>query len=172
LRLLYADFGQMTSVVASYRGDAHERIDAVADATAAPIDHQPPPPMLATILAELMAPRRAAAIALLWLLALTIVNVQTGGAYRSTLLFAVPIAIVAWADWHLAFLFAALAVIAAKFGGAMPEPGSTSPLWLDAMLAFLKLSIDAVVVNAWGRRHRRRDAPGRAPEDLTHNRGD
>lgn len=115
----------------------------------------PPSRMLAAFLAELTAPRRAGALALLWLLGLTIVNVQTGGAWRSTWLFAIPVAMVAWRDARLGLLVAALAVLAAKHGGAMPEPGSTSPLWLDGLLAFVKLGIDAAVVNAWGRRHRR-----------------
>jgi len=105
-------------------------------------------------------------MASLWLLVLTVVNVHSGGNWRSTVLFAIPVAIVAWRDWQLGFVFAAIAVVAAKFGGAIPEPGSPSPLWLDAMLAFLKLSIDAVVVNAWGRRHRRRSDLARAGGDL------
>ncbi len=127
--------------------------------------------MLATLLEGLSATRRAGAVALLWLLVLTVLNVQTGGAWRSTILFAIPVAIVAWNDWQSGFMFAALSVVAARYGGAMPEPGSTSPLWLDAMLAFLKLSIDALVVNAWGRRHRRRLVRERAADDLTHKRG-
>ncbi len=122
--------------------------------------------MVAAFLAELTATRRAGAIALLWLLALTIVNVQTGGAWRSTLLFAIPVAIVAWRSWPQGFLFAAIAVVAAAYGGAMPEPGSPSPPWLDGLLAFAKLSIDAVVVNAWGRRTRRRDARDDASHPL------
>ncbi|HEX7690168.1 MAG TPA: hypothetical protein VF453_20855 [Burkholderiaceae bacterium] len=116
--------------------------------------------MLATLLAEVTSARRAGAYALLWLLALTILNVQTGGAWRSTILFAVPVALVSWKDWRLGFLVAAVAVAAAKYGGAMPEPGSPIPLWLDALVAFAKLSVDALVVNAWGRRQRRRAAPG------------
>ena len=112
--------------------------------------------MLATFLAGITAARRAGALALLWLLVLTILNVQTDGAWRSTILFAIPVAVVAWTNWQHGFLFAAIAVIAARYGGAMPEPGSTAPLWLDGLLAFLKLSIDAVVINAWGRRQRRR----------------
>jgi hypothetical protein len=124
--------------------------------------------MLAAILGELTVARRAGAIALLWLLALTIVNVQTGGAWRSTLLFAIPVAIVAWRSWPQGFGMAGLAVVAAAYGGAMPEPGATHPLWQDALVAFAKLSVDAAVVNAWGRRRRRRDAlvDGDAPPGL------
>ena len=122
--------------------------------------------MLATLLAGITAPRRAGAFALLWLLVVTVLNVQTGGAWRSTILFAIPVAIVAWTSWQHGFLFAAIAVIAARYGGAMPEPGSTSPLWLDGLLAFLKLSIDALVVNAWGRRQRRRSMQRRKTEDI------
>jgi hypothetical protein len=122
--------------------------------------------MLATLLGSITDTRRAGALALLWLLALTVLNVQTAGSFRATVLFAVPVAIVSWSSWRLGFLFAALSVIAAQFGGAMPEPGSTSPLWLDGMLAFIKLSIDAAVVNAWGRRRRRLAATNGKPSDL------
>jgi hypothetical protein len=111
------------------------------------------------------------AFALLWLLVLTILNVQTAGALRSTLLFAIPVAIVAWTSWQHGFLFAAIAVIAARYGGAMPEPGSTSPLWLEGLLAFLKLSIDALVINAWGRRRRRRTTQRHETEDLPRRGG-
>jgi hypothetical protein len=120
--------------------------------------------MLATVLGTLASRHLAWAFALLWLLALTVLNVQMGAPLRSTILFSIPVALVAWNDWPLGFVFAAAAVIAARFGGAMPEPGSTSPLWLDGLVAFAKLSIDAAVVNAWGRRHRRRLAEGRASQ--------
>jgi hypothetical protein len=126
--------------------------------------------MLAALLGSITDRRRAGAFALLWLLLLTVLNVQTAGSCRATVLFAIPVAVVSWRSWRLGFLFAALSVIAAKFGGAMPEPGSTSPLWLDGMLAFVKLSIDAVVVNAWGRRRRRLATTNDKPEDLP-NRG-
>ncbi|MBC7663398.1 MAG: hypothetical protein H7276_06305 [Caulobacter sp.] len=122
--------------------------------------------MLATVLGSITSRHRAWAFALLWLLALTILNVQTGGACRSTFLFAIPVAVVSWSDVRLGFLFAALAVVAARFGGALPEPASSSPLWLDAMLAFVKLSIDAVVVNAWGRHRRRRAGAKAAAEGI------
>ncbi len=126
--------------------------------------------MLAALLGSITDRRRAGAFALLWLLALTVLNVQTAGSFRATVLFAIPVAVVSWSNWRLGFLFAALSVIAARFCGAMPEPGSTSPLWLDGMLAFIKLSIDAVVVNAWGRRRRRLATMSDHPEDLP-NRG-
>jgi hypothetical protein len=122
--------------------------------------------MLAALLGSTTDTRRAGTFALLWLLVLTVVNVQTAGSFRATVLFAIPVAIVSWSNWRLGFLFAAISVIAAKYGGAMPEPGSTSPPWLDGMLAFIKLSIDAVVVNAWGRRRRRLAATNHEPEDL------
>ena len=122
--------------------------------------------MLAALLGTITDTRRAGAVALLWLLVLTVLNVQTAGSFRATLLFALPVAIVSWRNWRLGFVFAALSVIAAKFGGAMPELGSTSPPWLDGMLAFIKLSIDAVVVNAWGRRRRRLATMHDKPEDL------
>jgi hypothetical protein len=127
--------------------------------------------MLATLLSSITSRHRAWAFALLWLLVLAILNVQTGGAFRSTILFAIPVAVVSWNDWWLGFLFAALSVLAAKFGGAMPEPGSPSPLWLDGMVAFVKLSLDAAAVSAWGRRHRRRVAQPREPADLPRRGG-
>jgi len=138
------------------------RVDSLEPAKHRGMRRQSCPPirpdirMIATLLAGITAARRAGAFALLWLLVLTVLNVQTGGAWRSTILFAIPVAIASWTSWQRGFLFAAIAVIAAWYGGAMPEPGSTSPLWLDGMLSFLKLSIDAVVVNAWGRRRRSR----------------
>jgi hypothetical protein len=122
--------------------------------------------MFATLLASVTSRHRVWAFGLAWMLVLTILNVQTGGACRSTVLFAIPVGVVAWSDWRLGFLFAALAVVAAAYGNAMPEPGSTSPLWLDGMLAFVKLSIDAVVASAWGRRMRLRSTPASRPDDL------
>lgn len=114
--------------------------------------------MFATLLTSITSRHRAWAFALVWLLVLTIANVQTAGACRSTFLFAIPVVVVAWNDWRLGFLFAALAVCAAKYGNAMPEPGSPSPPWPDGMVAFVKLSIDAIVANAWSRRLRLRRA--------------
>ena len=112
--------------------------------------------MLAALLRELTSRHRAWATASVWLIFVTIINVQSGGAFRSTILYAIPVALVSWRDWQLGFVFAGISVLAATFGGAIPEPGSPSPLWLDGTLAFTKLCIDAVVINAWGRRRKRR----------------
>ena len=90
----------------------------------------------------------------IWLLLLTALNVITEGSFRTTLLFAVPVCFVAWYHWQTGFVFAALAVICARLGGAMPEPGSSEPLWVDALMAFGKLSIDALVASYLGRRSR------------------
>ena len=127
--------------------------------------------MFAAILEGLSASRRTAAVAVLWLLALTILNVRSGGAYCATILFAIPVAIASWSDMRLGFLIAGASAVAARIGGAMPEPGATSPLWLDVLLAFVKLSIDAAVVNAWSRRRQRRHAQEGAPGD-SHGGGD
>jgi hypothetical protein len=98
-----------------------------------------------------------------WLLVLTALNMITQGSFRTTLLFAVPVCAVAWYHWQAGFVFAALAILCAWMGGAMPEPGSTEPLWVDALVAFAKLSIDAVVAFTWGRRVRAK-ARGRASQ--------
>jgi hypothetical protein len=111
--------------------------------------------MIATLFRELTSRHRAWAFASLWLLVVTVLNVQAGGAYRSTLLYAIPVAVVSWTNWQMGFVFSAIGVLAATYGGALPEPGSPGALWLDGTLAFTKLCIDAVVVNAWGRRRRR-----------------
>jgi hypothetical protein len=98
-----------------------------------------------------------------WLLALTALNLATQGSFRTTVLFAVPVCIVAWHHWQTGFVFAALAVVCAWMGGAMPEPDSAGPLWLDALLAFAKLSIDALVAFSWGVRIRTK-ARGKDPK--------
>jgi hypothetical protein len=101
---------------------------------------------------------RAALVALYtaasWLLVLTLLNLVTQGGFRTTMLFAVPVCLVAWYHWQTGFVFAALAILCAWISGAMPEPHSAEPLWADALVAFAKLSIDAVVAFVWGRRIR------------------
>jgi len=107
-----------------------------------------------------LPPHRVAAICIAasWLAALTIWNDLLGGSLRSTLLFAIPVVLVAWDSATAGFIVAAVAVVCAWAGGAMPEPDSPAPLWLDALVAFGKLSIDAFVVNLWGTRRRARAA--------------
>ena len=111
----------------------------------------------------------AAYTAVSWLVALTALNMITQGSFRTTLLFAVPVCLVAWYHWQAGFVFAAIAILCAWMGGAMPEPASTEPLWVDALIAFAKLSIDAVVAFTWGRRMRakaRAKASARGPESI------
>ena len=152
LQLLYASLGQIEAIVLR--------------AAALLVGASNPLAMLAALFTTITSRHRAWAFALAWLLAVTIMNVQTDGAYRSTLLFAIPVAAVAWNDWRLGFLFAGLAILAAKYGHAMPEPGSPRPEWVDGLVAFGKLSVDAVVANAWGRRLRLRREPASRPDDL------
>ncbi len=97
--------------------------------------------------------RRAAAA---WLLGLTVLNVVTHGSLRITLLYAIPVCAVAWYRWQAGLLCAALAVACAWIGGAMPDPASTQPAWLDGLFGFARLSVDALVAHAWGRRMRAR----------------
>ena len=80
--------------------------------------------MFATLLGGITAPRRAGAIALLWLLAVTILNVQTSGAYRSIVLFAVAVAVVSWNDLRLGLLFSVLATIAVRSMAGRTRPRS------------------------------------------------
>jgi hypothetical protein len=127
--------------------------------------------MIAALLRELTPRHRAWATASMWLLVVTVLNVQTGGAYRSTLLFAIPVALVSWTNWQMGFVFSAIGVLAATYGGALPESGSSAPLWLHVTLAFTKLCIDAAVVNAWGRR-RRRMATGAPAHDTNDTKPD
>ncbi len=106
-----------------------------------------------------------------WLGVVTVENVQAGGVSRSTLFFAGPADLVACTCWRGGFLLAAIAVIAAWHGGAMPERGSTRPLRAVGLLAFRKPSIDAVVGTGWGRRHRRRTLQHGDTEDLPRHGG-
>ena len=105
-----------------------------------------------------------------WLVVLTAANMVEGGIFRTTLLFAIPVCATAWHSWRVGFVFAAIAVVCAAIGGAMPEPGSPVPLWVDALEAFAKLSVDALCLNVLGRNWRVRtqaDAARRrdSPED-------
>lgn len=101
-----------------------------------------------------------------WLLVLTALNMITQGSFRTTALFAVPVCVVAWYRWQMGFVVAALAILCAWAGGAMPEPGSAAPLWVDALVAFAKLGIDALVAFTWGRRVRARSRAGTPKHDV------
>jgi len=111
---------------------------------------------------RLVSAALAAYAAASWLAVLTSLNMATGGAYRATILFAIPVCFTAWHSWRAGCVFAAVAVTCAWLGGAMPEPNSPVPLWVDALEAFAKLSIDAAFVNVLDRRRRAR-AQDRSP---------
>jgi len=100
----------------------------------------------------------AAYVAATWLMALTALNMMRGGDLRATVFFALPVCISAWYSWHVGFVVAAAAIVSAWVGGALPEPDSPAPLWADALFAFGKLSLDALVLHALGRRWRARAA--------------
>jgi len=92
----------------------------------------------------------AAWFALSWLIALTVLNDVSGGALRSTILFAVPVFATGWQSWRLGLVFAALGLLSAVAGGAMPEPGSPAPPEIDALVAFAKLALDAACAHVLG----------------------
>ena len=83
---------------------------------------------------------RACAIAATWLLALTALNLVVGGGIRGTLFYAVPVAMTAWYNLRMGFVFAAFGALSAWAGGAIPHPQAVDPLWMEGMWAFLKLS--------------------------------
>jgi hypothetical protein len=87
---------------------------------------------------------RVAGVAAAWLLALTLLNLASGGSLRGTILYAVPVAFAAWRGVHLGFVFAAVAALSAWAGGAIPQPGLMEPIWIEGLWAFLKLSAIAV----------------------------
>jgi len=95
---------------------------------------------------------RLCAIALAWLLVLTALNVAAGGRLRGTLLYAFPVALTAWANWRLGFVFAAIGTLSAWAGSAIPQHGLDEPLWIEGMWAFAKLSAVALGVH-FGTRH-------------------
>ena len=120
-------------------------------------------PMFATVFGAITAPRRAGALALLWLLVITILNVQTSGAFRSTVLFAVPVAVVACSSLRLGAVFSGLALGSAIYGGAMPAPGSADP-WTHGACFLVGLCTLAVAANAYGRRRGCRVERGSEPQ--------
>jgi len=86
----------------------------------------------------------ACAISLGWLAVLTLMDVALNGAMRSTLLYAMPVALVAWGSLIAGFLFAALSAWCAWAGGAIPSPHVVEPVWVEGMWAFAKLSVIAI----------------------------
>jgi hypothetical protein len=76
-------------------------------------------------------PIQVAAIAVAWFLILTLLNITAGGSFRATTLYAVPVVFAAWHGTRLGFVFAAVGVLSAWAGGAIPHPGLDEPLWIE-----------------------------------------
>lgn len=98
-----------------------------------------------------------------WLFALTTLNMRSGGQWRATILFALPVVAAGWHSWKLGAGVAGAAILCAWLGGAMPEPGSPAPLWLDGLVALAKLALDATCASALGERWRARQQRRRPP---------
>ena len=92
----------------------------------------------------------ACAMAGTWLLILTILNRSLDGVLRNVILYAVPIALVAWYDSTAGFVFSALGAICAWAGGAIPAPHVDESVVIEGMWAFAKLSAVVWGVN-WGK---------------------
>jgi hypothetical protein len=84
------------------------------------------------------------AIAAAWFVVLTLLNISSGGHLRGTILYAVPVAFVAWHELRLGFVFGAVGALSAWVGGSIPQPGLLEPVWIEGLFAFLKLSVVAV----------------------------
>jgi hypothetical protein len=87
---------------------------------------------------------RVAVIGAGWFMALTLLNVSSGGSLRGTIFYAVPVVFAAWHDRSLGFVFAAVGALSAWAGGSIPQPGIDEPVWIEGSWAFLKLSAVAI----------------------------
>ncbi|WP_422837292.1 hypothetical protein [Aquabacterium sp.] len=85
-----------------------------------------------------------------WLLILSVLNLSLDGALRNVILYAVPVALVAWYDSNAGFIFSALGAICAWLGGAIPSPHVDESVVMEGMWAFAKLSAVVCGVN-WGK---------------------
>ena len=99
---------------------------------------------------------RACIVSAVWLFVLTLLNIAAGGDIRATVAYAVPIALTAWHDVRLGFMFAAIGALCAWAGGAIPAPGVDEPLLIEGLWAFLRLSAVAVVTRMAAQVLRRR----------------
>lgn len=101
----------------------------------------------------------ACAVAAVWLLGLTVTNLEAGGTVRGTLFYALPVILTAWRRLDAGFFFAGASTLSAWASGALsPQPALPEPIWIEGMWAFLKLSAIALGVHV-GRRF-----PGRNPQ--------
>lgn len=92
----------------------------------------------------------ACVVAATWLLILSALNRSLDGVLRNVILYAVPVALVAWYDSTAGFIFSALGAICAWVGGAIPSPHVDESVVIEGMWAFAKLSAVVWGVN-WGK---------------------
>jgi hypothetical protein len=90
------------------------------------------------------ASRKRLLFGLVWLAALTLVDLRLDGCLRSSVLYVVPVVVVAYDGLNLAIVFAGLASLSALIGGAIPSAYSSDPVWVEGLWAFTKLSLAAV----------------------------
>lgn len=90
--------------------------------------------------------KRRILFASVWLIVLTVIDVVLGGALRSSLLYIIPVAVVAYDSLNLAIICAGLACLSAWLGGAIPSSNSVAPVWIEGLWAFAKLSVAAVAM--------------------------
>lgn len=74
-------------------------------------------------------------------------NLACHGTLRSTILYAVPVAIAAWHSTRLGFVFSGLGALCAWVGGAIPSSSVVEPIWVEGLWAFFKLSVVAMGAN-------------------------
>ncbi|HET8870309.1 MAG TPA: hypothetical protein VFM48_07680 [Aquabacterium sp.] len=91
------------------------------------------------------ASRTRVLFGLAWLAVLTLADRRLGGCLKSSLLYIVPVAVVAYDGLNLAIVFAGLAALSAWIGGAIPSNHASDPVWVEGLWAFTKLSIAAVI---------------------------
>lgn len=96
--------------------------------------------------AQWHCPNRRILFASVWLIVLTVANAVLGGALRSSLLYIIPVAAVAYDSLSLAIICAGLACLSAWLGGAIPSSNSVAPVWIEGLWAFAKLSVAAVAM--------------------------
>lgn len=95
-------------------------------------------------IASIRSPYAAASA---WLVLVTTADLALDGQLRSTIFYAIPVALVAWGSVIGGFVFAAISSICAWIGGSIPSPNFHGELWIEGLWAFSKLSAIALGAN-------------------------